>query len=348
MLSLLCPYSEHIILLRDTQEPKAKRGDESSQFSFVDISRLSTAIIKELTNELRELPSKNLILDYIFMCFLLGNDFLEHIPSLMIKENGVNILMRCYVKVKRNTDGYLVQNDNINLPMLKNLFYELSILERGFFDKVYSVYQRPGQQYRDPICKLEELNNNDAGIFFYTNDIICFNKEGYKKRYYTYYNTVHNNNNGIDDLCRNYITGLYWTLGYYTGHAHNNWSWYYPYHCTPFVSDLYDYLRNFTITFTLERSNTFTLERSNALTPLEQLFMVLPEKSLLSVIKELEISSQVYDKLYRILNNRNSNVVQKIYPRTLNVDLIHREYLWQSKLFLEEYDISFIKLILSV
>ena len=35
-----------------------------------------------------------LIDDYIFLCFLLGNDFLEHVPSLIIKENGLTILIK--------------------------------------------------------------------------------------------------------------------------------------------------------------------------------------------------------------------------------------------------------------
>ena len=45
------------------------------------------------------LSKKNLIRDYIFMCFILGNDFIPHSDSLSIRENGINILIQTYVSV---------------------------------------------------------------------------------------------------------------------------------------------------------------------------------------------------------------------------------------------------------
>src|SRR3989338_7006993 len=39
---------------------------------------------------------QRLIDDYIYICFLLGNDFLPTIPSLKINENGIDILLQLY------------------------------------------------------------------------------------------------------------------------------------------------------------------------------------------------------------------------------------------------------------
>ena len=37
--------------------------------------------------------NKSSTLDYIFICFLLGNDFMPHFPSLNIRTHGIQILL---------------------------------------------------------------------------------------------------------------------------------------------------------------------------------------------------------------------------------------------------------------
>ena len=39
---------------------------------------------------------KNRLYDYIFLCFLLGNDFLPHFPALNLRKNGMNTILDCY------------------------------------------------------------------------------------------------------------------------------------------------------------------------------------------------------------------------------------------------------------
>ena len=42
------------------------------------------------------------ISDYIFMCFILGNDFIPHSPSINIRTNGLTILLELYKKLFSN------------------------------------------------------------------------------------------------------------------------------------------------------------------------------------------------------------------------------------------------------
>lgn len=42
------------------------------------------------------------------MCFFVGNDFLPHLPSLEIRENAIDRLIKLYKDVVYQTKGYLL------------------------------------------------------------------------------------------------------------------------------------------------------------------------------------------------------------------------------------------------
>ena len=133
MLSLLNIASSKIILLRDnTFNTKLLECDKV--YTYIDIKKLHQYVCQELRQGTlpSTLPSSddNLIQDYIFLCFLLGNDFLEHIPSLMIKENGLTILIKSYNTVIQKHKKNLI-NKNINdhkYIKSKNILYKINTL----------------------------------------------------------------------------------------------------------------------------------------------------------------------------------------------------------------------------
>lgn len=43
-----------------------------------------------------KLDLERLVDDFIFLCFLVGNDFLPHIPALRITEGGIDCLILLY------------------------------------------------------------------------------------------------------------------------------------------------------------------------------------------------------------------------------------------------------------
>ena len=67
---------------------------------IIDIPLFSVILSKYLNNdkEPSSIQKKNRIFDYIFLCFLLGNDFLPHFPSLNIRTSGIESLMNAYRK----------------------------------------------------------------------------------------------------------------------------------------------------------------------------------------------------------------------------------------------------------
>jgi 5'-3' exonuclease len=170
-------------------------------------------------------------------------------------------------------------------------------------------------------------------IYFYKDDCIKYNQINYKSRYYTFYGI-----GNIKDACKKYIEGLYWVLGYYNGHMHNNWLWYYKYMNVPFASDISEYLRNRTDVkrYIMDSQN---LEKSKRITSMQQLWMVLPKESLMEVLED-----DILMKLKRLLKMKD--VMNKYFPEDICVDIINKEYLWQSKVFLEDFDINILEMIL--
>lgn len=348
MLSLMNKYADNIILLRDNTF-NTKLAECKRVYTYLDINRLKRYICKDLRSENNYLNENrisdiDLIYDYIFLCFLMGNDFLDHIPSLLIKEGGLNVIMKSYNIVMGNTKWSnslvninSIKNKNwkgcINLDMLKDIFFYLSKSEDYFFQNIYSVYKNKKNVYKDTY-NLDDINvNEQSKVYFYTQDKINYNQNGYKQRYYKFYNIIN-----VDHACENYLTGLYWILGYYNNHIHDNWSWYYPYHQTPFVSDLYTFLSKKRNSYLEKIDSCNYLQKSIPNSTLEQLFMVLPKESLLEIIREKDI--KLYEKLLRLFNTK-SKTLHEYYPNKIYLEMINKEYIWQSKIFLKSIDLQF-------
>jgi 5'-3' exonuclease len=341
MLSLMNKYFDKIVLFRDNTSEKT--------YTYLDISKLKKNICNELYSELNNIGTEtfieknddNIICDYLFLCFLLGNDFLEHIPTLMIKENGISVLLKYYINLLFKKKSYLIninaiKNNNleesIDLQFLQDIFYQLSKSEEFFYNKVYSVYKNNNKNkdvYKDVYKDTFDINNNYDDIYIYKEDIIKYNTVGYKKRYYDFYGV--NNINHINNSCKDYINGLYWILGYYNNHMHNNWTWFYKYNAIPFSSDIFQYLLKSDKKQILKKD---TIQKTKSNTPLEQLMMVLPKLSLLDIIKNQD--NHLYKKLIRIFNTY-SKELDEFYPNKICLDMIHKEFMWQSKIFLKDF-----------
>ena len=68
--------------------------------------------------------------------------------------------------------------------------------------------------------------------------------------------------------------------------------------------------------------------------------MVLPKESLLNIIKNQD--HDLYEKLIRIFNTY-SKELDEYYPNKICLDMIHKEYVWQSKVFLKDFQNIFLE-----
>lgn len=316
MLSLLNKYSENIILLRDNSfNERLKECDK--KFTYLDIRKLKSCIYKEICQKVEFIINIDRIIDdYILIFFLLGNDFIEHIPNLTIKDNGINVVMKSYIKTINNYKNYIIDktkiesdiNNLINIEMLKYLIKELSNSEDFYYKKIYKP-----EDYSDiDIC------NNDNIYYFRENPIdFSTSPKHYKKKYYILYNDSFSKTS-IDKYCKDWLITIYWIYSYYNNHAHNNWTWYYKYHKAPFITDIYNYIVE-NPKYNLEINKVIT--KTNPLSIREQLFYILPKQSLLNEITDETI----------IRANRNK------FPNKIYIDLINKKWLWESKIFFKEF-----------
>lgn len=369
MLSMINKKSDSIILVRDnTFNNKLKEHEKT--MTFLNIRNLKTYIYNDIINvfnleeieasdsDKNKISKERFIHDYIIISFLLGNDFLEKIINLSIKEYGGDIVIKSYVRAWKG--NYIVidklnkhENTNINfslnLSFLKDIFYHLKNYEEYYFSQrrfsQLSEKNKTEVNCRDiSYEKMDILNNTFTDLhnklYFYNNKNIYLkrtsesnsdNNYNYKKKYYTYYGI---NDDNLELACYNYIEGIYWIYGYYNGHIHNNWSWYYKFDFTPFSSDIFDFLKKNQAYTNIENIiiDSENLRESKIYTPLQQLCMVLPKESLKNILKDILEENQ-FITLSRSLLKETS-----LYPGDLVIDLIDKEFLWQSKVFFKSLD----------
>lgn len=115
------------------------------------------------------LDKERLIDDFVFMTFLVGNDFLPHLPTLDISENAFDTLFEAYKTQFRENPGYLVSEGSIGDMGRLERFFELVgekeeeiLVARDLDIRQFSSKQRKNRAQVGPT--LEEIEENEAAL----------------------------------------------------------------------------------------------------------------------------------------------------------------------------------------
>lgn len=98
--------------------------------------------------------------DWVFMCFFVGNDFLPHLPSLDVRDNGIDLLVGIWKRVIPHLKGYLTCDGSLNLGSVEKLLQSLASQEDGIFRRRKENEARRLENNKRR--KLERQNNNNS------------------------------------------------------------------------------------------------------------------------------------------------------------------------------------------
>jgi 5'-3' exoribonuclease 2 len=82
---------------------------------------------------------ENIIDDFVLLCFLVGNDFLPHLPGLDIRMGGIDILLAFYKKVIVRLKGYLTCENEINLINFEVFLKDLGRVEFELLKRIEDI-----------------------------------------------------------------------------------------------------------------------------------------------------------------------------------------------------------------
>ncbi|KAI9716393.1 MAG: 5'-3' exoribonuclease 2 [Chrysothrix sp. TS-e1954] len=80
--------------------------------------------------------------DWIFMCFFVGNDFLPHLPSLDIRDQGIDTLMSIWRENLAAMGGYVTKDGHVDLARAQVILSGLAGQEDAIFKRRRAAEQR--------------------------------------------------------------------------------------------------------------------------------------------------------------------------------------------------------------
>lgn len=284
-------------------ELKSLRQMLSIQFrQFADPGRLKV-----------DFDLERIVDDFVFMCMLVGNDFLPHCPHLEIDGGGISLMMSTYVDLLQEWGGYLTKKERIHPERFEQFMYHLSVYEEEHF-------KRRGYEENEPGWKLTADGEKEEDDFYGTyysgaptppeaaranaKDGECppeetrqmaptanraFRRKHPGRMCRSYRDFYYEEKLGWKpqdrartlfrrrEHVREYLEGLHWNLNYY----HNgcrSWNWFFPYFYAPLATDIVN-LPEFYNNTDDEGYCTFEFDLGEPFPSLAQLLSVLPPQS---------------------------------------------------------------------
>ena len=207
------------------------------------------------------------IKDYVLFHFFIGNDFLPHIPTVEIGNQGIETLYHCYNQNAKE-GGFLIEERLSKVYINKKQF--VGLLEQLEKYEIKMLLEKHTKKCSWPDRIL-------ADNIIIGDDGLMLNFKNYRKEYYTKKLKLQYDDTDprilekeIKCVCEEYITGLVFVLRYYFKGI-PTYSWYYPCHYAPLITDLAKYAKeiNFDVDFKVDKP----------LNVYESLFGILPFQS---------------------------------------------------------------------
>ena len=318
ILSLMS-HKENIYLMREVKDPNTNE----TIYNYLNVKELRKAILCELKRGWDinvDNSDADMIETYCTACTILGNDFIPHLLTIELKNNGIeNLISATKRSIREN--GLLVNNGIINHNCLIDIFKALANTEDEDIHRICERYiKKKHPDNKSTPSDYYGLKNKDPLINTIYNSPNKWRQE--------YYRIIFDNNITIDstvmfNACNNYIKGIYWVYSYYKG-MDIDCEWYYPYNYPPTIKDIL----NHSIA-----NDVPVLNNNNEFVPSYiQLLIVLPKYSVkLLAKKHQRYMLDIYAGLFHM------------YPIKYNIQTFLKTQLWECAPVLPLINLNYIK-----
>jgi 5'-3' exoribonuclease 2 len=331
ILSLMS-HKENIYLMREVKELHTNK----TIYNYLNIRELRKAILCELKTNWGVLNTDtsdksgvsndcDLIETYCTACTILGNDFIPHLLTIELKNNGIDNLLSA-TKRSIKVNGLLVNNGIINHNCLIDIFKDLANTEDDDIHNICERYiKKKIPDNKNVASDYYGLKNKDPLINTIYNSPNKWRQE--------YYRVVFDNNISIDstimfNACNNYIKGIYWVYSYYKGRD-IDCEWYYPYNYPPTIKDILNHSIANEIPV-LNTDNCFVK-------PYIQLLIVLPKYSVKLLPKKYQrYMLDIYGGLFHM------------YPVKYNIQTFLKTQLWECSPILPLINLNYIRRVIEL
>ncbi len=287
--------------------------DYSNEYFCIDIAatRKSLADLLEWESNIYKYSRRSAIDDFIFMCFMVGNDFLPHVPSLEIIQGGIEFLIEIY-KEACSSYGHLTRIKSGGKVQFVPSSLKVFLGTIGHYEKDNLEQKLKSRQsyFEDSLLDSCATQNKEQWVV----DI-----EKYKRDYLDKY---FDKDISVKEICHQYFEGMQWVLSYYTRGV-PNWKWHFAHHYAPPASILATYISSFKFP---------NYGRTIPSTPFQQLLSVLPPQS----------ANLIPTPLCNYLTDENS-VLKKQCPTELTIDLAGKRREWEGIVLLPMVDFDVVR-----
>ena len=337
-------HKNNMFIFRDVKsetDPELKKMYIDKEFLVLNIDNLRNGFNNEITRNFdgHSFNKTRILNDYIFLTFLVGNDFVLSLPFLKVKKDGLPLLLSIYHELKLKHTDYLVifnheekkeiKPPTVNIVFLTDIMLELSNKEdfvmknhqksinrimKGAKDNRRTedeAQKSPFEIFQSRYKHLEVCNPDHPLYAKYFPDFEKINYEQdydiWRKEYYKFYLNIDDNeeeyNEIIKNIVLNYLESLMFTLNYYFIGI-PSWTWYYKYRVPPLFSDIYNVLNQGLINM-----NEITFDLGKPYTPYQQLMTILPPQM-----------STLLPEVFRPIMNDDSLLCTQFYPIDFKIE----------------------------
>lgn len=307
---LLVQKNYNIFLYKETNHFSYINSINEKESYYFDIVLFS----HELSNKLG-VEKNQAICDYCLMAFLCGNDFLPHLHSINIRNNGISYIIDNYVKMNGNKYPLIdIKNGKIKW---NNFSHFITILSKNEEENIRSNLKWKLNQKK----KKQPLNMTDK-----LDLLPCFDteKEDYLNENIFNFRDFVFDNIPVKNICCNYIEMIEWTWHYYYNNSVINNSKYYLYGKAPLLKDVLSFIPLF------DNDTFLTESKQDDIHEITLLLYVLPYEDHGQIIP-IEIYNKIKKNIY--------SEMPLLKETNCNIDYLLCKYFWESHLELVHIDI---------